>query len=68
MGYGMDGPGLDPVGARDYSFLQNVQTESWAHPASYSVDTGIFFRGQGVENHTRPSRAEVNLLAPEFGI
>jgi len=46
MGYGMDGPGFDPVGARDYSFLQNVQTESWADPASYSVGNGIFSTGK----------------------
>ena len=61
MGYGMDGPGFDPVGPRDYSFLQTVQTESWAHPASYSVDTRIFFlrvKRPGRENHTHPSRAE----------
>ena len=33
-----------PVGARDFSFLQNVKTGSGTHPASYSVGTGSLFR------------------------
>jgi hypothetical protein len=43
MGCGMDGPGFDSVGEREYSILQNFQTESWVHPASYLMDTAIFF-------------------------
>ena len=30
-----------PVGVKDFSFLQNAQTSSGAHPASYSVGTGV---------------------------
>jgi len=39
-----------PVGEKDLSLLQNVHTGSEVQPASYSVDTGILYRGcdQGV--------------------
>jgi hypothetical protein len=30
------------VGARDFSLLQNVQTDVRAHPVSYSMGTGFF--------------------------
>jgi len=35
---GLSGVGI-PEGARYFSFLQNIQTCSGAHPASYSVGT-----------------------------
>lgn len=38
-----------PVGERDHSLLQNVNTGSKAHPASYSVGNGILYRGCGQE-------------------
>jgi hypothetical protein len=31
---------LFPAGARDFSFLHSLQIGSWAHPASYPMDTG----------------------------
>jgi len=34
-----------PAGARNLSLLQNTQTVSGAHPASYSVGTGVHWRG-----------------------
>jgi hypothetical protein len=34
----------NPAGANT-SFIQNAQTSSWVHPASYSVGTGVRFRG-----------------------
>jgi len=42
-----------PVGENDLSLLQNVNTGSEANPASYSVGTGILYRGcgQGVKLH-----------------
>ena len=30
---------------RQFSHLQNIQTHSGAHPASYSMGTGVSFRG-----------------------
>ena len=36
-GYGLDGPGSNPGGAR---FSAPVQTDPGAHPASYTVVTG----------------------------
>ena len=30
-----------PVGATDFSFLPNVQTDPGTHPACYSMDTGF---------------------------
>jgi hypothetical protein len=36
-----------PVDERDPSLLQNVHTGSQAHTASYSVGTGILYRGCG---------------------
>jgi hypothetical protein len=35
-----------PAGARDRSLLHSVQTGCGAHPTSYSVDTGAFFRSK----------------------
>ena len=38
--YGLDGPGIEsPVGAR---FFASVQTAPGAHPASYTMGTGVF--------------------------
>jgi hypothetical protein len=37
-----------PAGARDFSFLQNVQTGSGFHPASCSMDTRVLSQGKGV--------------------
>ena len=59
-GYGLDGPGIESRwGAR---FSAPVQTGLGAHPASYTMGTGIFPRekrpGCGLD-HTPLSRAEV---------
>jgi hypothetical protein len=35
----------NPVGTRNFDLLQTVQSVSGAHPASYSMDTGVLFRG-----------------------
>jgi hypothetical protein len=43
IGYGLDNRGVlvpFPIGARDISLLQSVETGPGAHPASYSVDAG----------------------------
>jgi hypothetical protein len=37
--------GSNPGGVRDFSLLQNVQTDSGTHPASNSIDTGVLSRG-----------------------
>jgi len=34
-----------PAGRRDLSLIQNTQTASGAHRASYSVGTGVHWRG-----------------------
>ena len=34
-----------PIGAADFSLLQNLQTGSAAHPVSYSLGTGVLSRG-----------------------
>jgi len=34
------------IGETDFSLLQNVQTGSEAHPASYSSDDGVVYRGR----------------------
>jgi hypothetical protein len=39
------------VGARDVFLLQNVQTGTWAHPASYSMDTEVLSRGVNLTAH-----------------
>jgi hypothetical protein len=39
-GYGLDGPGSTPAGARYFSVLHSVHAGSEAHPASYPVGTG----------------------------
>jgi hypothetical protein len=44
-----------PAGARDWSFLQKVQTGSWAHPSSCLINTGAVSSGikkQGVKLST----------------
>jgi hypothetical protein len=65
MGYGWTVGFRFPAGARDFSLLHSVQTESVAHPASYPVGTGGGGRFHGVKHpgreadHSSPSRAEV---------
>jgi len=34
-----------PVGAGDYSFLLNLQTDFGAYPASYPIGTALFPEG-----------------------
>jgi hypothetical protein len=46
-----------PVEARDFPLLQNVQTGSGAHRASYSVGTGTFPRGRDVKLVDNPPLA-----------
>jgi hypothetical protein len=42
-GYGLGGAGVRfPGGERDFSLLSSVQTDSGAHPASYSTATEDF--------------------------
>ena len=57
--YGLDGPGIEPGGAR---FSAPIQTGPGAHPASCTVGTGSFpgvkRPGCGVD-HPPPSIAEV---------
>jgi hypothetical protein len=52
-----------PAEAKDFPFLQNVQTGSGAHPASYSMSTWGSCSGCEAEGHeaahSPPSRAEV---------
>ena len=58
--YGLDGPGIESLwGAR---FSTTVQTDSGAHPASYTISTGSFpgvKRSECGVDHPPPSRAEV---------
>jgi len=61
-----DDPGVrieSPQGKGIFSLLQNFQTVSGAHPASYSMGTGVFSRGVerlGREvDHSHPSSAGV---------
>jgi hypothetical protein len=57
-------PGKDK---RFFSLLQNVQTGSWAHPASYSLDKGIISQensGRGV-NLTTPIHLSPKLRMSE---
>ena len=42
-----------PEKARDFSLLQNVQTGSGAHPASYSLGTGVLHRVKAVRTWCR---------------
>ena len=39
-----------PAESRDFYLLQTVQTGSGAHPASYSMRTGVFFFSSGGVN------------------
>ena len=59
-GYGLDGPGIESQWGWDFS--ATVQTDSRAHPASYTMGTGSFpgvkQPGRGVE-HPPTSSAEV---------
>jgi hypothetical protein len=48
LGYGLDDRGSRvrfPVGAGNFSLRHGVQNGSGAHPASYSMGTGISFPG-----------------------
>jgi hypothetical protein len=53
LGYRLDDLGIRVrflEGARDFSFLHNVQTGSGAHPHCYSmVIGGFFFEGKAAE-------------------
>jgi hypothetical protein len=47
-------PGVQfPAGRKDFSLLRSVQTDSGAHPTSYTMDTG------GDLPHSPPSSVEV---------
>jgi hypothetical protein len=52
-----------PVGVGNFSGHQNVQTDSGAHPASYTMGTGGFFLGGKVKlkPHT-PNSEEKHVL------
>jgi hypothetical protein len=59
------------TGAEVFCRLQNVQTGSWAHPASYPVDTRVPFRGvkwQGRQVDLSPPvpRSKINGAIPLF--
>jgi hypothetical protein len=46
-GYGLDDREVGvrvPVGSESSSF-QAVQTDSWVHPTSYAMDTGVSLHG-----------------------
>jgi hypothetical protein len=46
VGYGLDSPGFESQQeARYFAYLQNVQTGSGAHPASYSKGTVVLSLG-----------------------
>jgi hypothetical protein len=47
-----------PAGARDFSLLYSIQTDSWTHPASYPIGTRGSFPG-GEADHIPPSSAEL---------
>ena len=55
--------GLHPVRGRDFSLLQNIQTGSGTHPASYLMGTWYLSQGlkrSGCEvNHSPPCSGEV---------
>ena len=57
--YGLDGPGLNPFGAK---FSTPVQTGPGAHPLSYTVGTGSF---PGVKR-SRPCVDHPPHLAPRL--
>jgi hypothetical protein len=43
---------------RDFFLLHNIHTGSGAHPASYTMDTGVNWPGHEAD-HSSPSSAEV---------
>jgi hypothetical protein len=43
--YGLDGPGIKSLWGGGARFSASVQTGPRAHPASYVMGTGSFFRG-----------------------
>ena len=49
-----------PVGATVFFLLQNVRSESWAHSASYSMDTGVKHLGREVYHSSRLSAEVMN--------
>jgi hypothetical protein len=61
-GYGLDGRGFDSRQEQE-TLLHCVQTGSWAHPASYPVDTlGNFAsdkRSEREADHSSPTSAEI---------
>jgi hypothetical protein len=42
----MDDPGSNSGMVKRHFFLQNIQIVSKAHPASYSLGTGVLYRGK----------------------
>ena len=44
--YGLDGPGIECRWGGEARFSARVQTDSGAHPASYTMGTGSFPRGK----------------------
>ena len=57
------------AGAKVFCRLQNVQTGSWAHPASYSVDTafpfpGVKLQGRQVDLSPPVPRLKINGAIP----
>jgi len=49
------------VGARYFSYLQRVQTDSGAHPASYTFGTGGSFLGCKAVSDVKPT-ADIHLV------
>ena len=62
IGYELDGPGFECQQWQDiYSVIQNIQTGSGAHTASYSLDTGVSPSPPGVK---RPGREAIHSPPP----
>jgi hypothetical protein len=62
--YGLDDLGSIPGGAKDFSSILCVQTDSGTHPASCTMGTGGPFPGGKARpgrdtDHSPPSNAEV---------
>ena len=45
---------------QEFFLLQNVRPGSWAHPASYSMDTGVKHSGREVYHWSPPSVKVMN--------
>lgn len=70
LGHSLDGPGFEPGRGKILFSSHIVPTGFGAHPAPYSVDTGVFSGGKGDEAwswyYTLSSSAEVNLHVWNF--